>query len=60
MQYDQSENTTDLGRDHSHQMSFCRETSGGVSKYRLFSLATSFQTLSIKNDILILWLFKLS
>ena len=44
----------DLGRDHGHQygisalisqMSFCRETSGGVAKYWLFSLATSFQTL---------------
>ena len=58
----------DLGRDHRHQcgisafvsrMSFCRETSGGVAKYRLFSLATSFQTLSINNNIF-LWLFKLN
>ena len=58
----------DLGRDHGHQcgisalvsrISFCRETSGGVAKYRLFSLATSFQALSINNNIF-LWLFKLS
>ena len=51
----------ELGRDHGHQygisalisqMSFCRETSGGVAKYWLFGLATSFQTLSIKNNSL--------
>ena len=51
----------DLGRDHVHQygisalvsqMLFCRETSGGVAKYWLFCLATSFQTLSIKNNSL--------
>ena len=71
MQYDQSEKLEmypDLGRDHGHQygisalisqMSFCRETSGGVAKYWLFSLATSFHTLSINNNIF-LWLFKLS
>ena len=71
MQYDQSETLQlypDLGRDHGYQcgipalvsqMSFCRETSGGVAKNRLFSLANSFQTLSINNNIF-LWLFKLS